>query len=259
MRTIHPAAIIGVLINFALALMLFAALGNFDLSLLRPEDQEAMLAIIEAVYAIRPVYYGLLALQAIALAMIVLRIRFGFALAALTAFFMLPGSLVYIIGCALTFHRINYDGFAIAPPKAYGDALFVYPSAWASKARLGAGVSLLASLCALLAGYHDIAVILFGISLAAFYCALRAARHHALALLRESFVIAPALFAPRLEVAYRNVREAVLLDDKIFFDVETPKGLARLNWSLRNLEPRERDTAIEELGAALVAHHVPLR
>lgn len=259
MRNVHPAAIIGVLINFALAQMLFATLAGFDLSMLRPEDQEAMNAIIEALYAIRPVYYGLLVLQAVALAMIVLRVRFGLALASLAAFFMLPGSLIYIIGCALTFHRLHYGFFAFAPNNPYRDAIFVYPSAWASKARIATGVSILLSLVALLLGYYDIAVILFGISIAAFYCALRAARHHALALLSEGFVLVPALFAPRLAIAYRSVQEATLHNDSILFDIETPNGPARLAWSLRNLEPRDRGTAIEELGAALAARHVSLR
>ncbi len=260
MRNVHPAALAGVLLNFALAWMLFAALANFDMSLLRPEDQETMRAVIEAVQAVKPVYYGLLALQLIALAFIVLRVRFGLGLAAVAAFFMLPGSLIYIIGCALTYYRVRYDGFS-APDKKdpYGGALFVYPSAWAPKARIATGVAMLSSLGALLLGYHDIALVLFGVSLAGFYCAFRAGRHHALALLRDAFVIVPDLFAPRLAVAYRDVREATLLDDKIIFDLETPGGARQLAWGLRSLDVRERNEAVEELGAALAAHHVSLR
>lgn len=259
MRNVHPAALAGVLLNFALAWMLFAALANFDMSLLRPEDQETMQAVIEAVQAIKPVYYGLLALQVIALAFIVLRVRFGVGLAAVAAFFMLPGSLIYIIGCALTYYRVRYDGFGTAGKDPYSGALFVYPSAWAPKARVGTGTAMLASLGALLLGYHDIALILFGVSLAGFYCAIRAGRHHALALLRDAFVIVPELFAPRLAVAYRDVREATLLDDKIIFDLETPGGARQLFWGLRSLDARERNEAVEELGAALAAHHVSLR
>lgn len=259
MRIIHPAAIIGILLNFGLAWMLFTALGSFDISMLRPEDQETMTAIIEAVYAIRPVYYGLLVLQVIGLALIVLRVRFGLGLAGVAAFFMLPGSLIYIIGCALTYNRVRYENFPPAPKDPYSGAFFVYPSAWAPKARIATGVSMLVSLGALLLGYSDVALIMFGMSLAAFYCALRAARHHALALLRDTFVLVPALFAPRIALAYRDVRGAELFDDRILFAVETPDGAAALAWSLRNLEPRERDKAIEELGAALAAHNVPLR
>lgn len=259
MRNVHPAALVGVLLNFVLAWMLFAALANFDMSLLSPEDQETMQAIIDAVYAIKPVYYALLALQVLALAFIALRVRFGLGLAAIAAFFMLPGSLIYIIGCALTYYRVRYDAFATASKNPYGDALFVYPSSWAPKARIGTGIAMLASLGGLLLGYHDIALILFGVSLAGFYCAIRAGRHHALALLRDAFVIVPELFAPRLSVPYRDVREATLSGDTIVFDLETPGGARQLAWNLRGLETRERYAAVEELGTALAAHHVSLR
>lgn len=260
MRYVHPAAIAGLLLNFALAWFLFSILERFDLSLLQPEDRATMSAIIDAIFAIRPVYYALLAVQAVALGLIVLRVRFAMFLAAFSAFFMLPGSLIYLIGCALTNSRTKYGAYATAPAQIYANTRFLYPSAMAPKARIATGVAVVAALGALLLGSADIGVIMFGMSLAGFYCALRAARSHALALRDDDFVITPELFAPRIIIRYADVDTATLGDDdRIIFDIHGTEGPGRLVWSLRNLEPKDRRAAVEELGAALVAHHVRLR
>lgn len=260
MRNIHPAAVAGLLLNFVLAWMLFTTLGSFDLSLLEPQDRELMASLLDAVYAIRPIYYGLLAVQALALGLIAMRIRLGLPLAVIAAFFMLPGSLVYLVGCTLSHYRGKYADFAVAPASVYDGALFVYRSAWAKKLRIATGVSIVLSVGCLLLGYLDFSLILFGVALAGFYCSVRAGKNHALALRDSALVLTPELFAPRLVIPYVQIEQATLLDtERIILDVETPAGPRRFPWLLRSLEPGERLAAIEELGAALAAHGVALR
>jgi hypothetical protein len=88
---------------------------------------------------------------------------------------------------------------------------------------------------------------------------MRARRNHALALYDDYFTLPPGLLAPRILIPYSIVRLATLNDDQsVRFDLDMPKGLARLRWSLRNVAPGYRREALEELGAALSAHGVPL-
>jgi hypothetical protein len=53
---------------------------------------------------------------------------------------------------------------------------------------------------------------------------------------------------------------ATLCDDEsIHFQKKTPDGVVVLVWSLRTVDPKERRNALEELGAALASHDVPLQ
>jgi len=260
MRNIHPAAVAGLLLNFALVWMSMTALSGLDLSLLEPQDREFVAAIIDATHALRPIYYALLFTQALALGLIAMRIKAGIILAAFAAFLMLPHSLVYFMGCVLSHYRNKYADFTVVPAGAYDGAFFVFRSAWAKKMRIATGVSMALSVVSVFLGRFDFSLILFGLALGGFYCTIRAGKNHALALRDTAMVLTPELFAPRLLIPYTQVRQATLLGtERIIMEVETPSGLKRFAWLLRSLEPAERLAAIEELGAALAAHNVPLQ
>lgn len=262
MRNIHPAAVAGIALSALTVWMMFRFLLNIDvhpyLQYLSPEEQERMSALIDILNDSQPVVYGLLVLQAIALALIYLRVPYGLGLASLAAVFMLPISLVYLVGSVLTFNMVKYAGLAKASVSQYPGAFYVYASAWTKKSRIGVIVFAFAVVGIWLL-YQDFAMVFFAMGMVALYCAVRAARHHALAILRDTFIVSPALLAPLISVAYEDVREATLFEDRIIFDIMYSSGPVQLVWSLRNLEIQDRGQAIEELGAALDAHNVPLK
>lgn len=259
MRYIHPAAWAGLLLNFIMGLALFSALGGFDFSLLPEAEREMMENFAEALDAIQPVYYALIGLQAGALVLTALGFSFGLPLAVLGAFFMLPGSLVYLLGCALTHYRRKYADFALAP-RAGAGALFAFPPFAVRKMRLLMGASFISGAVCLMMGAMDVGLILFGLACSALYCALRASKNPALTLHETYCTVSPGIFAGSLVLPYTAIRAATLhADERIEFVVQKQDGSqAALVWSSGVVEPSLRRAAIEELGAALYAHRVTL-
>lgn len=239
--------------------VLFSSLAVLDLSALSEEDRQVMSLLADTLFGFRYFYYGVLAMQALALVLLAGRIPFALGLAILSAIFMLPGSLVYLIGCALTNAQNRYSGFEKASPE-YAGARYTFASANAPKMRVMAAVSLGISFLCLFSGWLNLAVIAFGFSLAALYVALRSRRYHALSLHADHFTLTPGLFAVPLRVPYNAVRLASLHDDEsIHFTVQLSQGETLLVWSLRSVVPDSRRSALEELGAALNAHGVPMQ
>lgn len=258
MRSLHPAAWIGFLLNCFFMYVLFSSLASLDLSALPEEDRQVMSLLADTLHGFRYFYYGVLALQAVALVLLAGRIPFGLGLAVLAAIFMLPGSLVYLIGCALTNAQNRYSGFEKASSD-YTGARHTFPSANAPKMRTMAAVSLGISFLCLFAGWLNMGVIAFGFSLAALYVALRARRFYALSLHADHFTFTPGLFAAPLRIPYNAVRLASLHDDEsIHFTVRLPQGDSLLVWSLKSVVPDAKRSALEELGAVLNAHGVPM-
>jgi hypothetical protein len=262
MRNIHPAAWGGLLLNLAMGWLVFAGINALDLSALSASDRATAESFVQAILAVRPLFFGLLLLQALALALIASGRGYGLIPAALASFFMLPGSLPYLIGCALSHGRTTYAGYRTAPPAA--DRLrpfFVFRSAWLTTARVSTALFALAAFaCYALLHSPDFMLVGAGLAAAGLYCMVRAGKHPALSLHEEYFTFSPAFFAPLLSAAYTDVEEARLEDaNAITFLLRTETGTRALRWNLRNLDRRDKKEAVTELGAALEMHRVPLR
>lgn len=265
MRNIHPAALIGLLLNFILAYLLFAALLGLDVSGLEPADQELFEALSLAVAEVRPIFYALLAAQAVALGLIGAGIGTGLGLAMAAGFFMLPGSLIYLLGCALSYYNVKYAAFRKAPLN-YAGAHFLFPGANMIKTRILTMALLLSAGLCLLTGYatgyntYDMMFIMLGLALAGAYCMARARRQAALGLYDQHLTLCPALFASPILLPYKDIAGAQLRDDGgIVFDLKGGNGPGRLVWQSTAVLPAQRRQALEELGAALTASGVALR
>ena len=259
MRHIHPAALAGLLINFALGWIFFSAVQSLDVSRLTGQEQELLQALPPVLETIRGLFIGLLVCQALALGLIASGVKFGVILAVLAGFFSLPGSLVYCIGALFSYDRVKYAAFAEASPDRSGAPVLVFHALIAQKTFFFSGAALLLFFLLLWAGWGDVAILFLGLGLAGLFLALRSRRLHALTLQDDCCTVTPGLFSRRLLLSYSDVSLATLLEDEsIRFQVKTPEGTATLAWSLRTVEPRQRRDALEKLGAALAAHGVPL-
>lgn len=259
MRTIHPAAWVGLLLNFAFSALFFLSFTNLDLSIFEGADRELMEEVVKAVALIHPFYMGMLGTQAISLGLIAGGFGFGLGLACLAGLPMLPGSIIYIIGCAITHYRVKYAAFAEGPAD-YAGAHFVFRSFTVKKTRILTGALFLSALTCTALGSLDFGTIFLGMALAGLYCMFRARKYYALTLHDDFLTLHPALFAGRILIPYSTVAEAVLNSDQsVHFRLDQPPGKKDIIWNLRSVEPEERRAALEELGAALTAAGVPLR
>jgi hypothetical protein len=262
MRNIHPAAWVGLLFNLALGWLVFASVTSMDISTLPAAERATAEDFIQAVLAIRPFFFGLLVLQAFSLALIASGRGFGLIPAALAAFFIMPTSLIYLIGCALSYNRVKYADFRPAPPgAARSGAFFICRSPYLTASRVPAAIFAVAALVSfMLLHALDYTLICSGLAAACVYCVSRASKNPALSLHEEYFVFSPAFFATPLLVKYDEVEEARLEDrNTIIFRLRSDAGTRELRWNLRNLDKRDRREAVTELGAALETHKVPLR
>jgi hypothetical protein len=261
MRNLHPAAWVGLLFNLAMGWLVFAGVNALDISTLPEPDRATAETFIQAVSAVRPLFFGLLLLQALALALIASGRGYGLIPAALASFLMLPCSLPYMIGSLLSHGRVVYADYRTVPAAARAQALFVFRSAYLSKARALTAIFTLATFaCYALLHSPDLMLIGAGLAATGAYCMLRAGRHPALSLHDDYFIFSPAFFAPLIAAKYKEIEEARLEDtNAITFRLSTEAGTRALRWHLRNLDRRDKKEAVTELGAALEMHRVPLR
>ncbi len=237
----------------------FRALTGVDLSLFSPEERQIMDVLLGSLETLRLFYYAVLAMQALALGMLATRVRFGLGLAIVASIIMLPWSLIYLIGCALSHYRGKYAEFTLAPPDAAKQGGRVFSAGAIKKLRFAVFGALAFSFGCLAINWYNVGTIAFGFGLAAFYTAARARKNPALALYQEYFTVTPSLFADSLLIRYDAVRSATLHDNEsILLKVENSGAPGSLVWSLRSVETEQRRAALEELGAALSAHSVPL-
>ena len=260
MRMIHPAAWGGLLLNGMLAFLLYHALENMDLSLMDAASQQAWGEFNQFMLeTIRPFHLTLLLAQAAALFLMVLKVPFALFIAFVAASLTIPGSFVYLLGCLLTHYRIKYAEFHTAPP-GYIGARFCFPSFALRKMRVFTIISALAFMMLLLMGDYSVSATFFAVALVGLYCVFRAKANNALSLHEEYLTLTVGLFTPRLLIPYNSIRLATLHNyDVIQLDVETSSGTHPVIWPLQAVEPRERRHAVEEMGAALDAHGVPLQ
>ena len=254
MRHIHPAAWAGLLLNCMLTLVLFSGLNELSSSDM-PRMEEPILKALEG---LRPIMALLLGLQAVSLGLIASKFKAGIVLAVVGSFFMLPASLIYLIGCLLSHYRSKYAAFQSTTTLSKTGASF--PSASAARLPyLTAGGFALCAFC-FTAGLTDLGIIFLGLGLTGIYLSMRARKFHALSLQQSCFIVTPGLMADPLSIPYSSVRDATLSEDEsIRFTIDIQKGQpVVLSWSLRRVEKNSRRAALENLGAALAAHYVPL-
>ena len=254
MRYIHPATWAGLLLNGMLMFVLFSALNS-----LSPADVPHMdPAVFEVLGVLQPVALFLLGLQAVSVGLIASRFKAGLALAVFASFFMLPAGLVYLIGCILSHYRCKYAGLEMAFSSGPAQAVFPQSSA-ATLPYATTGGFVLCAVC-IVAGLLDMGVMFLGLGLTGIYLSLRARKCHALSLHQTYFTVTPGLFADPLPIPYAAVQSATLCDDEsIRFALELAPGRqAELVWSLLRVDKKNRRAALESLGEALAAHHVPL-
>ncbi|MDR2668354.1 MAG: hypothetical protein LBC14_00195 [Desulfovibrio sp.] len=262
MRNLHPAAWAGLLFNLAMGWLVFSGINALDISALPEPDRATAEQFIQAVSAVRPIFFALLLLQALALALIASGRRYGMIPAVVASFFMLPCSLPYLIGSALSHGKTLYAGYRTATPAAARtQAFFVFRSGYLTTARTLTLLFVLATVaCYALLHSPDFVLISAGLTATGMYCMLRAGKHPALSLHEDGFVFSPAFFAPLISATYEEVQEARLEDtNAITFLLSTEAGTRALRWNLRNLDKRDKKEAVTELGAALETHRVPLR
>ena len=254
MRHIHPAAWGGLLLNSMLTFVLLSGLNALSPSDLPPMDQ----TILKALELLRPIMLLLLGLQAVALGLIASKSKIGIVLAGIASFFMMPAGLVYFLGCILSHCRWKYADFESITAYSHSEASF--PSAPAAKLPILTIGTFAVSILCFISGIADLGGIFFCLSLAGVYLSIRARKFHALSLHQGYFTVTPGIFVDPLAIAYSSVREATLNDDdSIRFSIDSSKGTPLvLAWSLLRVEKNNRRAALETLGAALTAHHVPL-
>ena len=254
MRFIHPATWAGIFFNCFLIYVLFSAFNNLDISTIPPSER----ALIEMVQSARPILFLMLVAQVVAIALIASRFAAGLVLAGISAFFMMPASILYLMGCLLSHFNWKYDAFAAAP-KGYAGAIRQFRAVAARNMWYATAASMGLCFVTFAGGMIDLAAIFLSTGIASIYMAMRSGEAHALSLHETYIIIVPALLAKRILVPYDTVNKAALLaDETIIFEVRTGTGTYPLTWSLRSVEPASRREALEELGAALTAHNVPL-
>lgn len=255
---LHPAAWIGFLLNCLVAFFFMSAIAAIDPSLFSEDEQLMLGVLLEQADSLRVIFYVVLAMQAVALGMLATRVPFGLALACLGSVLMLPGSLLYLIGCLLSHYRNKYLDFTPAPSN-YSGALFRFSSAFAPKMRITASVAIALSFLAVLTGWVNAAAVCFGVSIAAFYFAIRTRRMPPLTLFDKHLTLTPGLFASSLLIPYSSIRVATLMpNESIVFTVESEARERPLTWSLLSVAAPERREALEALGKILSENGVTL-
>ncbi|MDR0826645.1 MAG: hypothetical protein LBN33_02040 [Desulfovibrio sp.] len=273
MRNIHPAAWVGLFLNLLMGWMLFSGLSSVDLNAFPGEEREVIESFVQTALAVRPIFMGLLVVQAIALALISTGSKLGLPLSMIAGLLTLPGSIIYMLGSAMSNCRVRYADFRPAP-SGHAGALYVFPAAALKKARVWTLALIVGTLAAMWMGSYDAMIISGGMVLAGAYCMWRAAKNNALGLHERHFVLSPAFFAQPLLIFYDRVLEARLVEGKegsgplgalragggakIRFRVETGAGTRDLDWPLSQLFPKDVAPALRELGDALTLHNVPL-
>jgi hypothetical protein len=259
MRMIHPAAWFGLFLNAAFTFLFFQTIQNLDLAAFEGAQQDFWRELQAVMLEMRSVYLAVLLAQAGALFLIVYRVSFAFVVALVSGVLTTPIGFVYLVGSMLTQYQVKYADFTSAPA-VYGRARQIVPAFVLKRRRLFTGSSIAAFALFVFMKNFNMAASFFALGLVGMYCAARAGKNHALALHDDGLTLSPGLFAPSLLLPYSSITLATLHENQsIQFDVNTPGGPRSLVWSPFAVAPDQRREAVEELGAALDAHGVPLK
>ena len=258
MRGIRPQAWIGLLLDALMVLFMFVGVTYGDFST-QPEPVRQIMEELAESSSFYITYIVLLALEALALPLIAMRHPAGLVMAIISGFFLLPISLLYLMGCFSSYFTNRYAALSPAPGKEAGPGRAFKaaprPLLW-SFCGLG---SLLTLLFLSSGGVNPAFVLLLSFTIICSYLIRRVSLAPPLALYDAFFVIRPHILAQTVAIPYKQVQSATLLgDDSLRLEVQTAQGTLTLHWRLNDVDPQDRRRALEEFGKRLVDHGVPL-
>lgn len=256
MQLIHPAAIAGILLNGGFIGALYILLPRVDVSVL-PADQQLML---EQTAQTLPLFFFVLLVQAVSLLLLQKKHILGVVGAAIGVFLMLPASLVYGVGCLLTYQNVRFRDFSVASPPV-SSAKQVFRSNFITSSLGTAAVCGFMSWFFLSSGALDAGGIALICSIMSLILAVRVQSNPPLAFYESSMVVVPAFFSKRIELPYAALRSATLFQNKTIEFVlhDADRGLLRLNWSLNTVQRSEQKRALEIMARVLRDHNVALQ
>lgn len=258
MRGIRPQVWIGLLVNIFMVLLMFLGITYGDFST-QPEPTRQLMEELARSNSFYATYTVLLVLEALALPLVAMRHPAGLLLAVISSVFLLPVSLMYLLGCYSSYFTNGYAALSPAPKNetGYGRTFKTAPRPmlWAF-CGLGGMLTLFFFSSG---GVNPAFVLLLSFTLVCCYFVRRVNLAPPLALYDTYFVIRPHILAQTVAISYEQVRSATLLaDDSILLKVQTAKGTLPVLWRLNYVDPQERRDALEEFGKRLMAHGVSL-
>ena len=258
MRGIRPQAWIGLFFNILMVLLMFIGITYGDFST-QPEPTRRLMEELAQSNSFYATYTVLIILEALALPLIALRHPAGLLLAVISSVFLLPVSLVYLLGCYSSYFTNGYAALSPAPRSEAGSGR-TFKTAPRPLLRMLCALGGIVTLFSLSSGGVNPAfVLLLSFTLVCGYFIRRVNLAPPLALYDTYFVIRPHILAQTVAIPYDHVRSATLLaDDSILLDVRTAKGTQPVCWRLITVDPQERREALEEFGKRLMAHGVSL-
>ncbi len=252
LRLVHPAAWGGLLLHcvFVVLMYMLKDIPRADLS----AEETAMLDLFAAAI---PFLQGIIAVQCVALWLIISGSRLGVIAAVVSGCLTIPAGFIYIVGCLFTYHAVRFAPFERALRLAPGRA---FPSAFVAPLFAAAvGCLFGAVLCFFLSQPASFVALFLSAGFLALYLSRRVSANPPLALGRDGLTLTPAIFSERLRLPYASISKATLLDNQsILFTVRTPYGQKELVWPLASVRADSRREAFDALGEALEAAAVPM-
>ena len=258
MRGIRSQAWVGLLLDAAMVLLMFIGVTYGDFST-QPEPVRQIMEELAESSSFYVTYTVLIGLEALALPLIALRHPSGLVMAVISGVFLLPVSLLYLIGCFSSYFTNSYAALSPAPEKEAGPGRAFKtaprPLLW-SFCGLG---SILTLLFLSGGGVNPAFILLLSFTIVCGYLTRRISLTPPLALYDAFFVIRPHILAQTVAIPYRQVRSATLLgDETLRLEVQTAQGTLTLHWRLNDVDPQDRRRALEAFGKSLMDHGVPL-
>ena len=256
MRGIRPEAWAGLFLDTGMVAFMFIGVTYGDFSA-QPQALQQLMQELTQSPSFYILYISFLVLQVLALWCISLRFKAGLFLAAFSSFFLMPFSVIFVMGCFASHYTNKYDALAPAPPPGTGRSFQAASNNffWLLSGACGAMTLFFASA----EGISPSFVLLLSFTVGSVYRLRRAKSVPPLTLHPTSFVIRPHILAQAVSIPYADVRTATLLaDDSLRLDLRTNQGALTMHWRLNDVAPNERREALEDFGKQLQAHGVQL-
>ncbi len=255
MKNIHPVALCGLLLNAAFIYLLSELVPYMDASMLSEQEQQ-MVALVPDMIPNLLLYLGI---QAVGLALIEKKIRFGYLVALVGTMFMLPVSLVFGVGCLFGFYNQKNTGLpALNVPLLLAERKF--PSSLTMPLAISGGALAVCGYLLFTGSNNPVGVglLFFGIM----NCALayRAYITPPLVLFDTFMSITPNFMARPVMLSYSAITKAELKPKKIMQLTVTIDGQEKLiAWPLSLLMTTDQKTALAALAKIFRANQVELK
>lgn len=259
MRFIHPATWLGLLIN---ALYLSAVLGSS--SFISPEVFSEIVGpemnVDEVLKQVRTIVISFMCFQLLSVVVLMFHPRFGFLLAALSGFVMLPLSFVFLLGAFLSYYSMIYSDFATAPPAdLVAERGYVYPNGRVPN-MFKAGVAIFALGFVMVA----LGIVTFGIIFVfaapiILFVATRSKKLNPLQIYPNYIAVQPNVLCRELVIPYEDIRSATIMAGEVLqLNVSSKDGVIPIACPLQNLYLEDRKDAVKLLAELLTDHGVEL-